>query len=77
MSGVHHPGTPLHAFPHRADNKLYRIQNPQRPLVHTHTHDMYHSTDYPAGANAVVAVISYTGLGDNLIHFIIKHMFIL
>jgi DNA-directed RNA polymerase I subunit RPA2 len=54
-------GTPCHAFPHRSDNKLYRIQNTQVPLVHNETHPHYHSEDYPAGANAVVAVISYTG----------------
>jgi DNA-directed RNA polymerase I subunit RPA2 len=54
-------GTPLHAFPHRADNKLYRIQNPQLPLVYNETHPQYHVEEYPAGANAVVAVISYTG----------------
>jgi DNA-directed RNA polymerase I subunit RPA2 len=54
-------GTPCHAFPHRADNKLYRIQNPQLPLVQNETQPMYHTQDYPSGANSVVAVISYTG----------------
>ena len=54
-------GTPIHSYHHRSDNKLYRIQNPQKPIVQNSTHDLYKSSDYPAGANAVVAVISYTG----------------
>eukprot|EP00058_Branchiostoma_floridae_P014006 XP_002599494.1 hypothetical protein BRAFLDRAFT_223894 [Branchiostoma floridae] len=54
-------GTPLHAFGHRTDNKLYRIQNPQSPTVRPYAYDHYHMDDYPLGTNAVVAVISYTG----------------
>jgi hypothetical protein len=26
-------GTPLHSFPRRPDSKLFRLQNPQAPLV--------------------------------------------
>lgn len=54
-------GTPAHALRHRADNKLYRIQNPQAALVQTAAHREYCMDEYPQGTNAVVAVISYTG----------------
>ena len=53
-------GTPLHALGHRSDNKLYRIQTPQVPLVRPHRHDFYNVDNYPLGTNAIVAVISYT-----------------
>eukprot|EP01104_Vermistella_antarctica_P001539 TRINITY_DN115_c3_g1_i2.p1 TRINITY_DN115_c3_g1~~TRINITY_DN115_c3_g1_i2.p1 ORF type:complete len:1160 (+),score=268.09 TRINITY_DN115_c3_g1_i2:138-3617(+) len=54
-------GTPFHSFPHRVDNKIYRIQTPQLPLVRTHDQDAFALDEYPIGANAIVAVISYTG----------------
>jgi len=54
-------GTPAHALKHRADNKLYRIQNPQAPIVQNQTQRDYQLDEYPQGTNAVVAVISYTG----------------
>lgn len=54
-------GTPVHAFKHRVDNKLYRIQNVQSPLVQTKSQRDYCIDEYPQGCNAVVAVISYTG----------------
>jgi len=54
-------GTPVHAFRHRVDNKLYRIQNVQSPLVQTKSQRDYSIDEYPQGCNAVVAVISYTG----------------
>ncbi|PRP80117.1 hypothetical protein PROFUN_12271 [Planoprotostelium fungivorum] len=54
-------GTPLSAYPYRCDNKLYRIQNPQMPLVRTFGQHDYAVNNYPTGANAIVAVISYTG----------------
>ena len=54
-------GTPAHALRHRSDNKLYRIQNPQAPLVQTRAHREYCMDEYPQGTNAVVAVISFTG----------------
>ncbi len=54
-------GTPTHAWKHRSDNKLYRIQNPQAALVQTRAHREYHMDEYPQGTNAIVAVISYTG----------------
>lgn len=54
-------GTPCHSYPYRTDNKLYRLQNPQSPIVQTARHGKYKMDEYPNGANAVVAVISYTG----------------
>lgn len=47
-------GTPCHSFPYRPDNKLYRLQNPQAPLVQTQVHGRYKMDEYPNGANAVV-----------------------
>jgi DNA-directed RNA polymerase I subunit RPA2 len=57
-------GTPLHAFPHRADNKLYRIQNPQLPLVYNETHKDYHAEEYPAGANAGTFFFCFSKLSN-------------
>jgi len=54
-------GTPAHSMPHRTDNKMYKIQNPQAPIVQTQRHGDYNMDDYPNGCNAVVAVLSYTG----------------
>ncbi|XP_046846262.1 DNA-directed RNA polymerase I subunit RPA2-like [Xenia sp. Carnegie-2017] len=54
-------GTPCHSIPNRGDNKLYRIQTPQTPLVRPKSHQDYNVDDYPLGTNAVVAVVSYTG----------------
>lgn len=55
-------GTPYHSHPHRCDNKVYRLQTPQTPLVRNEAaYDGLHADDYPLGCNAVVAVVSYTG----------------
>lgn len=54
-------GTPSTAISHRTDNKLYRIQSPQTPIVRPVMHDRYGFDDAPNGTNAIVAVISYTG----------------
>ena len=54
-------GTPYHNHPYRFDNKIYRILNPQAPLVKCDGYDEYGMADYPSGTNAIVAVISYTG----------------
>lgn len=54
-------GTPSLALRYRSDNKLFRIQNPQSPIVQTKAHREYCMDEYPQGCNAVVAVISYTG----------------
>lgn len=54
-------GTPSTAINHRTDNKLYRIQTGQTPIVRPKLHDHYKMDGFPQGVNAVVAVISYTG----------------
>jgi len=54
-------GTPCHSLPYRPDNKMYKIQTPQAPLVQTAIHSEYKMDEYPNGTNAVVAVLSYTG----------------
>jgi hypothetical protein len=54
-------GTPALALPHRLDNKLYRIQTPQSPIARTRIYTEYQNDEYPAGTNAVVAVLAYTG----------------
>lgn len=54
-------GTPSTAITHRTDNKLYRLQSPQTPIVRPAVHNKFGFDDAPNGANAVVAVISYTG----------------
>ena len=54
-------GTPAHALKHRSDNKLYRIQTPQIPIVQNKAQGDYMMDLYPQGTNAIVAVISYTG----------------
>ncbi|XP_037663578.1 DNA-directed RNA polymerase I subunit RPA2 isoform X2 [Choloepus didactylus] len=54
-------GFPLLTFQDRSDNKLYRLQTPQSPLVRPCMYDYYSMDNYPIGTNAIVAVISYTG----------------
>ncbi|KAG9039317.1 DNA-directed RNA polymerase I subunit rpa2 [Serendipita sp. 407] len=54
-------GTPSTAIRHRTDNKLYRLQSGQTPIVRPALHNMYGMDGFPNGTNAVVAVISYTG----------------
>lgn len=54
-------GTPSTAIKHRTDNKLYRLQTGQTPIVRPELHNTYGMDSFPNGTNAVVAVISYTG----------------
>ncbi|CAO1626187.1 unnamed protein product [Parajaminaea phylloscopi] len=54
-------GTPSTSISRRTDNKLYRIQTPQTPVVRPALHDKYGFEGFPNGTNAIVAVISYTG----------------
>lgn len=54
-------GFPLLTFPYRSDDKLYRLQTPQSPLVRPSMYDYYDMDTYPTGTNAIVAVISYSG----------------
>ncbi|RDA88686.1 hypothetical protein CP532_4075 [Ophiocordyceps camponoti-leonardi (nom. inval.)] len=54
-------GTPATALQARSDNKLYRLQTGQTPVVRPPLHNTYGFDNFPNGMNAVVAVISYTG----------------
>ncbi|KZP13484.1 beta and beta-prime subunits of DNA dependent RNA-polymerase [Athelia psychrophila] len=54
-------GTPSTALKHRTDNKLYRLQTGQSPIVRPALHNTYAMDSFPNGTNAIVAVISYTG----------------
>ncbi|TFK72054.1 beta and beta-prime subunits of DNA dependent RNA-polymerase [Pluteus cervinus] len=54
-------GTPSTALKHRTDNKLYRLQSGQSPVVRPALHNTYAMDSFPNGTNAIVAVISYTG----------------
>ncbi|GMR53854.1 hypothetical protein PMAYCL1PPCAC_24049, partial [Pristionchus mayeri] len=54
-------GTAVHAWHARADNKMYRLQFPQSPLLKLEAYEKYKMEEYPLGTNACVAVISYTG----------------
>eukprot|EP00105_Crassostrea_gigas_P025965 XP_011446725.1 PREDICTED: DNA-directed RNA polymerase I subunit RPA2 [Crassostrea gigas] len=54
-------GFPVHALDRRADNKLYKLQTPQSPVVRPVMYDHYEMDTYPLGTNAIVAVMSYTG----------------
>lgn len=54
-------GFPLYNFRSRTDNKLYRLNSPQKPLVRTEWQEKLPFNGYTHGTNAVVAVISYTG----------------
>uniref|UniRef100_G3U8E2 DNA-directed RNA polymerase n=1 Tax=Loxodonta africana TaxID=9785 RepID=G3U8E2_LOXAF len=61
MVGKQTMGFPLLTYQDRSDNKLYRLQTPQSPLVRPYMYDYYDMDNYPIGTNAIVAVISYTG----------------
>ncbi|ORY04269.1 hypothetical protein BCR34DRAFT_604917 [Clohesyomyces aquaticus] len=54
-------GTPGTALRYRTDNKTYRLQTGQTPVVRPPLHSEYGLDNFPNGMNAVVAVISYTG----------------
>ena len=54
-------GTPSTALRYRTDNKTYRLQTGQTPVVRPPLYNEYGLDNYPNGMNAVVAVISYTG----------------
>ena len=54
-------GTPFHSVLHRIDNKVFRLQTPQSPLVRNENYTRFNIDNYPLGTNSVVAVIAYTG----------------
>jgi DNA-directed RNA polymerase I subunit RPA2 len=54
-------GVPVHTESVRTENKTYHLHYSQRPVVRTAFQDTHGLEDFPLGANAVVAVLSYTG----------------
>ncbi|KAJ9315117.1 hypothetical protein DTO271D3_4570 [Paecilomyces variotii] len=54
-------GTPGTSIAYRTDNKLYRLQTGQTPIVRPPLYNAYGLDNFPNGTNAVVAIISYTG----------------
>ncbi|ODH48499.1 hypothetical protein GX48_05366 [Paracoccidioides brasiliensis] len=54
-------GTPGTSIQYRTDNKLYRLQTGQTPIVRPPLYNCYGLDNFPNGMNAVVAVLSYTG----------------
>jgi len=55
-------GTPFFTVPYRHDNKAYRLNFPQIPIIRTADYRTYEWDEYPTGTNAVVAVAAYTGM---------------
>ncbi|KAF2671014.1 putative DNA-directed RNA polymerase I subunit beta [Microthyrium microscopicum] len=49
------------AIKYRTDNKTYRIQSAQTPVVRPPLYNTYGLDNFPNGTNSIVAVISYTG----------------
>jgi DNA-directed RNA polymerase I subunit RPA2 len=49
------------ALKFRTDNKSYRLQSAQTPVVRPPLYNEYGLDNFPNGTNAVVAVIAYTG----------------
>jgi DNA-directed RNA polymerase I subunit RPA2 len=54
-------GFPLYSMERRTDNKTYRIQTPQKPIVQNRRHEEYQMDEYPMGTNAILACVSYSG----------------
>eukprot|EP00392_Amoebophrya_sp_AT5.2_P001530 g1532.t1 len=54
-------GTPYQNHARRTDNKVYKIQFPQRPMVRAQMYADAKFDTHPTGMNAIVAVCAYTG----------------
>uniref|UniRef100_A0A0G4FAA5 DNA-directed RNA polymerase subunit beta n=1 Tax=Chromera velia CCMP2878 TaxID=1169474 RepID=A0A0G4FAA5_9ALVE len=52
---------PTYVTKHRHDNKLYKLDQLQRPIVRTGEFEAARLSDYPSGTNAIIAVIPFTG----------------
>lgn len=55
-------GIPVSTFSTRADTMLHVLTYPQKPLVSTKMSNFIGLNDMPYGINAIVAILSYTGL---------------
>jgi len=53
----------------RIDTLMYNLVYPQRPMVKSRTIELIHFEDLPAGQNAIICVMSYSGydIEDSLI----------
>ena len=53
----------------RIDSLQYNIAYPMKPMVKTRTIDLINFEQLPAGQNAIVAVMSYSGydIGDGIV----------
>lgn len=54
-------GTSGSSLDYRTDNKIYRLQTGQTPIVRPPLYNAYGLDNYPNGTNAIVAILSYTG----------------
>lgn len=54
-------GLATHALSMRADNKMYTLNFPQKPITTAESFDALGFDEFPSGINSVVAVLSYTG----------------
>ena len=54
--------TPTHTWHLNSETKMYRLQTPTSPLFRPYHYDAIDLDQYAMGTNAIVAVISYTGM---------------
>ena len=54
-------GTIAYNQRNRIDTLLYNVVYPMKPMVKSRTIELIHFEDLPAGQNAIVAVMSYSG----------------
>uniref|UniRef100_A0A093ULU4 DNA-directed RNA polymerase subunit beta n=1 Tax=Talaromyces marneffei PM1 TaxID=1077442 RepID=A0A093ULU4_TALMA len=53
-------GTPGTSIAFRTDNKMYRLQTGQTPIVRSPLYNEYGLDNFPNGCNAIVAILSYS-----------------
>ena len=54
-------GTIAYNQRNRIDTLLYNVVYPMKPMVKSRTIELIHFEELPAGQNAIVAVMSYSG----------------
>ncbi|KAI5181629.1 DNA-directed RNA polymerase I subunit RPA2 [Nematocida sp. AWRm80] len=54
-------GTTPHSQKYRSDQKVYSLDYPQVPLLHTNIYKKYNLGEYANGQNITIAILSYTG----------------
>lgn len=58
--------SPCHNWDLQSETKLYRLQTPSSPLFRPVHHDNIGLDDFAMGTNAIVAVISYTVMFNDI-----------